>query len=82
MTHPSTTIRVSVDQRERLRKLAAQRNSTMADTLDAALDALKRTQFYEDMAKAEAMLRADPVAWAAYVSERDAWLNPELTSNQ
>ena len=42
--------------------------------------ALKRTQFYEDMAKAEAALRADPVAWAAYVSERDAWLNPELTS--
>ena len=80
MTSASTTIRVSLDQREQLRKLAEQRSSSMADTLDAALDALRRNQFYEGMADAEAALRADPQGWANYIAERDAWLNPNLAS--
>ena len=80
MTSASTTIRVSLDQREQLRKLAEQRSSSMADTLDAALDALRRNQFYEGMADAEAALRADPQGWAHYIAERDAWLNPDLAS--
>ena len=80
MASTSTTIRVSLDQREQLRKLAEQRSSSMADTLDAALDALRRNQFYEGMADAEAALRADPQGWANYIAERDAWLNPDLAS--
>ena len=78
MTSLSTTIRVSTEQRDRLRKLAERRSATMADTFDAALEALRRNQFYEEMAEAEATLRSDPQAWADYLAERDAWLNAEL----
>ena len=78
MTSTSTTIRVTTEQRDRLRKLAEQRSATMADTFDAALEALRRNQFYEQMAEAEARLRSDPQAWADYLAQRDAWLNAEL----
>ncbi len=81
MTASSTTIRVSTDQRERLRRLAADRNATMADTLDAALESLRRERFYEEMATAEQRLRADTDAWDTYVRERDAWLSPDLASS-
>jgi len=77
MTQPSTTIRVTLKQRDRLRALAEQRASTMADTLDDALEALRRDQFYRDMAEAEEALRADPVGWSQYVSERNAWLDAD-----
>ena len=52
MTPTSTTIRVSIEQRERA--LAEQRASTMADTLSDALEALRRNEFYSEMARAEA----------------------------
>lgn len=52
----------------------------MADTLDAALESLRRERFYEDMAAAEQRLRADPKAWNAYTRERDSWLNPDLAA--
>ena len=81
MTVTSTTIRVSTAQRERLRRLAEDRDATMADTLDAALESLRRERFYEEMAEAEQQLRADPAAWATYVRERDAWLNPDLATS-
>jgi predicted transcriptional regulator len=81
MTKGSTTIRVSTDQRERLRQLAEDRNATMTDTLDAALESLRRERFYNEMASAEQQLRADAAAWGAYVRERDAWLNPDLAGS-
>lgn len=77
MTSSSTTIRVSVAQRERLRRLADQRESSMADTLDDAIEALRRDQFYREMAASEAKLRERPAEWAAYVADRDAWLNAD-----
>ena len=80
MTEPSTTIRVSARQRERLRSLARDRNASMADTIDDALEALRRVDFYEKMAAAEHDLQAEPARWAEYVAERDAWLSPELTT--
>ena len=52
----------------------------MTDTLDAALESLRRERFYEEMAAAEQRLRADPAAWNTYARERDAWLNPDLTA--
>ncbi len=52
----------------------------MAATLDAALEALRRDQFYKTMADAERALRSDEARWAEYVAERDTWLNPDLTS--
>ena len=53
----------------------------MADTLDAAIESLRRQRFYEEMASAEARLRADPDAWASYVAEREAWLNADLAAS-
>lgn len=47
----------------------------MAETLDAALESLRRHRFYEEMASAEASLRADPERWTQYVAERDEWLD-------
>ena len=78
MTVPSTTIRVTLTQRDRLRYLAEARASTMADTLDAALEALRRDQFFRSMAEAEAALRLDQAGWADYIAERDAWLDADL----
>jgi predicted transcriptional regulator len=78
MTSSSTTIRVSTDQRERLRSLAEQRQSSMTEALDAALESLKREQFYREMASAEAALRNDPSGWERYIEERDNWLNADL----
>lgn len=52
----------------------------MSATLDDALEALRRVDFYAQMAAAERELREDPAEWAAHVTERDEWLNPDLTS--
>lgn len=52
----------------------------MADTLDDALETLRRDQFYRRMADAEQALRADPVRWAEYVAERDAWLDFDIAA--
>lgn len=80
MTEQSTTIRVSIKQRERLRQLAEESEATMAETLDDALEALRRDRFYKNMADAEQTLRSDQAGWTEYVAERDAWLNPDLST--
>lgn len=79
MTQTSTTIRVRLDQRERLRRLAEDRSATMAETLDAALESLRREEFYAGMARAESDLRSNPAAWQGYLAERDEWLEPDLS---
>lgn len=53
----------------------------MADTLDAALESLRRVRFYEVMAAAQQRLRDDPDAWADYTRERDEWLSPDLSDS-
>lgn len=80
MTKESTTIRVRTEQRQQLRELAAQRGSSMADTFDAAMTALRRELFYQQMAKAETALQADEASWSDYVEERNQWLNAGLES--
>lgn len=77
MTSTSTTIRVSLEQRERLRQLAAESDRSMSDTLDAALETLRRERFYRQMRDAEAALRNTP-DWDSYVAERDEWLDADL----
>lgn len=52
----------------------------MADTLDAALESLRREHFYAEMAAAEQRLRLDPAAWSAYVQQRDSWLDADLSA--
>lgn len=51
----------------------------MAATLDDALEALRRVDFYAQMAAAERDLRQDPVQWASHVAERDEWLSSDLS---
>lgn len=80
MTSMSTTIRVRIEQRDRLRRLAEESDATMTDTPDAAIESQRCQRFYEAMVTAEAQLRRDPVAWDAYVRDRDAWLNPDLAT--
>lgn len=51
----------------------------MSATFDDALEALRRIDFYTQMADVERALREDPDGWAAHIAERDEWLNPDLT---
>ena len=69
----STTIRVPVELRERLRKVSQDRHSTLTDTLRDALEALLREEFYESLARSEAELRNDPAGWSEYVAEAEVW---------
>jgi hypothetical protein len=69
----STTIRVPQEFREILRRVSAARQSSLTDTLNDALAALRREEFFDAMATSEAALRADPVAWADYLAEADDW---------
>ena len=76
--HGTTTIRVSESLREQLRRVAERRQTSMIDTLADALDALRRDEFFQAMANAEAALRANPDAWASYQAESAAWTREEL----
>jgi predicted transcriptional regulator len=78
MTRASTTIRVTIAQRDKLRELAEARSSSMAETLDAALETLRREQFYAAMAAAEANVAANRDTFAPFIQEREAWLNANL----
>jgi predicted transcriptional regulator len=78
MTPTSTTIRVTIAQRDKLRELATARSSSVAETLDAALETLRREQFYAAMAAAEANIAAHLDTFASLFEERAAWLNPNL----
>ncbi len=51
----------------------------MAETLDAALESLRREEFYAGMARAESDLRSNAAGWQGYLAERDEWLEPDLT---
>lgn len=69
----STTIRVPQEFRDRLRRISGERNSTLTDTMIAALDALRREEFFDAMARSEEALRADPSGWADYQREANEW---------
>ncbi len=69
----STTIRLPVELRERLRKVSQDRHASLTDTLRDALEALRREEFYESLARSEAELRADPAAWSEYLAEAEMW---------
>jgi len=60
--------------------LAEQRGTSMSETFNAAVKALRREVFYEQMAQAETALRADEDAWLAFVDERSQWLDAGLES--
>ena len=51
---------------------------SMTDTFDAALESLRRDQFYRAMADAEARVHADPAGHAGYLADRETWLSADL----
>lgn len=71
----ATTIKVSVENRDRLRRWADAHDSrTLDDALAACLDAAEtRDRMHEVDEAMHRMRREDPDAWAAYLEERDVW---------
>lgn len=67
------TISISEASHQMLRDLAERTGLTMMDVLDKALDAYRRTVFFEQMNAGYAELRADPAAWAEHQAELRQW---------
>jgi len=71
----SSTVRISAQAKETLRKLAEERGQRMQVVLDEAIELYRRHRFLEEANAAFAALRADREAWAAEEEERAAWEN-------
>jgi predicted transcriptional regulator len=69
----STTIRLDVTTRDRLRAIAERRRTSLTETLEAAVRELERKELALQVKADYARLRADPEAWADYVAELDAY---------
>jgi predicted transcriptional regulator len=68
-----TTIKVSVETRNRLKKLADADHVTMDAELARALDRAEETQFWAGVHEDYSRLQADPGNWADYASELAEW---------
>ena len=66
----STTVRVSEETHELLRKLAAATGEPMQRVLERAVENYRRERFYAEFNAAFERLRADPVAWEEELAER------------
>lgn len=70
---PSTTVRISTEAKDALRRLSAQTGRKMQEIVGEAVELYRRQCFLEEANAAFAALRADPEAWAAEKEERAAW---------
>ena len=68
-----TTIKVSVQTRDRLKLLADEEHLTMDAALSRVLDTTEDTRFWEGVRADYARLQADPEEWADYVGELAEW---------
>jgi len=68
-----TTLKVSVQTRDRLKKLADEDQLTMDGELARTLDKAEEARFWEGVRADYARLQADPQEWADYVSEVAEW---------
>jgi hypothetical protein len=68
-----TTIKVSVQTRDRLKRLAEQDHLTMDAELVRALDKAEEARFWEGVQADYARLQANPKEWADYVGELAEW---------
>jgi predicted DNA-binding protein len=66
----STTVRVSAETHELLRKLAAATGEPLQRVLERAVENYRREQFYAEFNAAFERLRSDPVAWKDYLAEQ------------
>jgi hypothetical protein len=53
--------------------LAEQTGQPMTEILDKALDAYRRKLFFDEVNAGYAELRADSIAWAEHLAEREQW---------
>lgn len=70
---PATTVRITRETRDSLRKLAAQENTSMNVVLDRAIEEYRRKRFLEAANNAYAALRSNEQAWQDEQTERNAW---------
>ncbi len=75
-----TTVKVTVELRDRIAFRARNRRLSQAAVIALALEALDRRDFWVSVQKGYDGLRVDGEAWADYTRERDAWLAAPLVS--
>ena len=68
-----TTIKVSAETRDRLKKLADADQSTMEAALAKVLDQAEEARFWQGVKADYARLQDDPEQWAGYVNELAEW---------
>ena len=69
----STTVRVSTETHELLRKLAESTGEPLPRVLERAVENYRREQFFAELDAAYERLQADPVAWEEELAERAEW---------
>ncbi len=69
----STTVRISIQTKKTVKKLAAQTGRKMQAVLDEAVELYRRQRFLEEANAAFANLRADAEAWSEEQQERALW---------
>ncbi len=68
-----TTIKVSAETRDRLKKLADAGQSTMEAALAKVLDQAEEAQFWLGVKDDYARLQNDPAQWSGYLDELAEW---------
>jgi hypothetical protein len=68
-----TTIKVSAETRDRLKKLADAEQSTMETALAKVLDQAEEARFWQGVKDDYARLQGDPEQWSDYVNELAEW---------
>ena len=68
-----TTIKVSLETRDRLKRLADEDHLTMDAALSLVLERAEDARFWEGVHADYARLQADPRQWADYVGELAEW---------
>jgi hypothetical protein len=66
-------VRITMETRERLRKIAEREGTSLQSVVDRAVEEHERQVFWSEMDTAWATLKNDPVAWQAELDERTAW---------
>jgi hypothetical protein len=68
-----TTIKVSVQTRDRLKRIADENRLTMDAALSQLLEQAEDARFWAGVRADYARLRADPEQWAEYTGELAEW---------
>ena len=70
---PSTTVRITPRAHKALRELSKSTGKPMRFVIESALEAYKRTRFWDACDSAYTRLRSNPKQWAEVVKEREEW---------